>query len=157
MIKNLKIMDVFIQKIAQTMPTLDLKLKQADIGDSPELFIKKTIMSAFYMSIGIGIFLFLVLARLGNFTKYILIGTPIIFIMLFIYFLRVPDVKILKKQKAINSEIVFAGRFLIIELESGVSLYNSMINLGKNYKVIGAYFREIVEKIKFQEKRGKMK
>ena len=147
--KNLKIMDLVIQKIVQTMPTLDLKLKQADITDSPEYFVKKTLMSAGYMALGVGVFLFLVLAKLGSFTKYILMATPIIFIILFVYFLRVPDVKVLKKQKAINSEIVFAGRFLIIELESGVPLYDAFKNIAKNYPEIGTYFNEIIVKIDF--------
>ncbi|MBN1502625.1 type II secretion system F family protein [Candidatus Woesearchaeota archaeon] len=47
----------------------------------------------------------------------------------------------------INKEVIFAGRFLIVELESGVSLYNALNNMSKSYQVVGAYFREIVEKV----------
>jgi hypothetical protein len=37
--------------------------------------------------------------------------------------------------------------FLIIEIESGVPLYNAIYNIEKNYKVIGAYFGDIVNKV----------
>jgi len=72
---------------------------------------------------------------------------PIIFFILFSYLLKLPDVTISKKEKGISKEIVFAGRHLIIELESGVPLYNALINVSKNYEVIGKYFKEIVNKV----------
>lgn len=146
-IKNIKFLDLLIVRITKLMPSLSLKLKQADLKDTPEFFIKKTLMSSLYMAGGLMVFLFLVLSKLGDFTKFLILATPIVFIVLFVYFLRVPDVKILKKQREVNSEIVFAGRFLIIELESGVPLYNAFQNVTKNYPTIGKYFNDIVTKI----------
>ena len=69
------------------------------------------------------------------------------FFIMFFYMLKVPDVKILRKGREISREIVFAGRFMIIELESGVSLYDAMVNVSKNYEVIGEYFKEIIDKV----------
>jgi flagellar protein FlaJ len=67
--------------------------------------------------------------------------------VMFFYMIRLPDVRISKKEKDISKEIVFAGRFIIIELESGVPLYNAMVNVSKNYEVIGKYFKEITDKV----------
>ena len=36
---------------------------------------------------------------------------------------------------------------MIIELESGVPLYNAMINISKNYEVVGKYFKEMIDKV----------
>ncbi|MFH1682467.1 MAG: type II secretion system F family protein [Candidatus Woesearchaeota archaeon] len=143
----IKIVSRIIPRISRAFPGLDVKLKLADISDSPEEFIKKTLMSSLIVAGGLVFFLWMVLARLGNFGKFIFGSGPFVFLLLLFYFWRVPDAKIQKKQHDINSEIVFAGRFLIIELESGVPLYDAFKNLSKNYKIIGKYFAEIVTKI----------
>lgn len=61
--------------------------------------------------------------------------------------LKFPDAIISKREKDISRELVFAGRYLIIELESGIPLYNALVNLSKNYEVLGKYFKEIVDKV----------
>ena len=60
-----------------------------------------------------------------------------------------PDIKISKKEKDISKEIVFAGRYLVIEIQSGVPLYNAMVNMSKNYEIIGHYFKEVTDKVDF--------
>ena len=126
---------------------LKLKLKQAGMEDKPEDFIKKTFISAFYMTTGLVVALFLVLAKLEVLKGIMFLIIPIIFAMMFLYMLKLPELRISKKEKEISSEIIFAGRFIIIELESGVPLYNAMVNVSKNFRIIGQYFREITDKV----------
>src|SRR3989338_774037 len=140
-------LNAVFQRIAKTFPGLKIKLKQAGMEDKPEDFIKKTFVSAFYMTTGLVVALFLVLAKLNVLKGVLFLAVPIIFFVMFFYMIRLPDVKISKKEKEISKEIVFAGRFLIIELESGVPLYNAMINVSKNYEVIGKYFKEMTDKV----------
>src|SRR3989339_669349 len=135
------------QRIAKAFPGLKIKLKQAGMDDKSEDFIKKTFVSAFYMTTGLVVSLFLVLAKLDVLKGVLFFIVPIVFMVMFFYMIRLPDVKISKKEKEISKEIVFAGRFLIIELESGVPLYNAMINVSKNYDVIGKYFKEMTDKV----------
>ena len=135
------------QRIAKAFPGLKMKLKQAGMDDKSEDFIKKTFVSAFYMTTGLVVSLFLVLAKLDVLKGVLFFIVPIVFMVMFFYMIRLPDVKISKKEKEISKEIVFAGRFLIIELESGVPLYNAMINVSKNYDVIGKYFKEMTDKV----------
>src|SRR3989338_5416451 len=126
---------------------LRMKLKQAGIEEQAGDFYKKTFLSAFYMTTGLVVFLFLVLAKLDILRGTLFLFVPIIFFVMFFYIIRLPDVKISKKEKEISKEIVFAGRFIIIELESGVPLYNAMLNVSKNYETIGRYFKEITNKV----------
>ncbi|MBI2655545.1 type II secretion system F family protein [Candidatus Woesearchaeota archaeon] len=128
---------------------LKLKLKQAGMEDKPEDFIKKTIISAFYMTTGLVVAVFLVLAKFEVLKGIMFLIIPVIFVMMFLYMLKLPELKISRKEKEISSEIVFAGRFIIIELESGVPLYNAMVNVSKNFRIIGQYFREITDKVDF--------
>lgn len=127
-----------------------MKLKSAGMPDTKEEFIKKTFLSSAYITIAIFLIFFLFFSRLPIKTKLLtlIIGVPAVFMLLFFYLMKIPDAKIKSMEKEINKEIIFAGRFLIIEIESGVSLYQAMINIGKSYEVVGGYFREIIEKVK---------
>ena len=142
------ISSVLIRRIVRTLPGINIKLKQAGMFDTPEEFIKKTILSAFYLTTGITALVVTVLTQLEILSSIIYFAFPVfMFFIMFFYMLKVPDVKILRKGKEISREIVFAGRFMMIELESGVSLYDAMINASKNYEVIGKYFKEIIDKV----------
>ena len=133
--------------ISRQFPALKFKLKQAGMDDKPEGFIKKTFVSAFYMTTGLIIFFFLILAKLNVFKGVLFFAIPVIFAIMFVYMMKLPDLKIIRKDKEISKEIVFAGRFLIIELESGIPLYDAMVNISKNYENIGKYFKEITDKV----------
>ncbi|MFH1174512.1 MAG: type II secretion system F family protein [archaeon] len=130
------------ENIAKRIPGLKLKLLQAHMLESPEQYIKKTVMLAFYITIGLFFFLFAFFK-----TPWLILALPFVFVIAFFYFLRYTDLKVLKIEKQINEEIIFAGRFLIIEVESGVPIYTAFLNISRNYRVIGRYFGEIIEKV----------
>jgi pilus assembly protein TadC len=140
-------MNTIFQIIVRSLPNLKHSLKKAGINYKPEDFVKRTFLSAFYMTTGIVVSLTLILAKFGVLKSIMVIFIPIIFLILFSYMLKFPEVKISKKEKEISREIIFAGRHLIIELESGVPLYNALVNVSKNYEAIGVYFKEIVNKV----------
>jgi archaeal flagellar protein FlaJ len=137
----------FIKIISERFPGLEVKLLQSGIQDTKEEFVKKTLITALYMTFGITLFLWLVLTKLGPFTSIIFMLAPILFSVFFFYLLKIPDFKIIKIEREINSEILYAGRFLIIELQSGVTLYDSFKNIAKNFETMGKYFSDIVNKI----------
>jgi flagellar protein FlaJ len=99
-------------------------------------------MTAVFLTSALLIIIFAFIKKANIFLLF-----PLIFFFSFFYFLRYVDVKIERIKKNINQEIIFAGRFLIIELESGVPIYNAFVNLGRSYEVIGSYFNEVVEKV----------
>lgn len=143
----LRMVSFIFQIIARNLPNLKHKLKKAGVNYKPEEFIRRTFLSAFYMTTGLVIFLVLILAKFSVLKGIMIVFIPIIFLILFSYMLKLPDVIISRKEKGITREIVFAGRHLVIELESGVPLYNAMINVSKNYEVVGGYFKKIIESI----------
>ena len=132
---------------------LDSKLKQAGMYETKADFIHKVLKLALMGALGITAFLFFVLGKtkLGantlSFVSFLVGAFLILFFILANYFLRTPDVLIMKKSREVSKEIVFAGRFLIIELESGVPLYNAMMNVSDNYPMIGKYFNDIIQKV----------
>jgi len=132
----------FYKVLARGVPELKLKLSRARINEEPEHYMKRTLSTAIFMTFGLLIITFAFIKK-----PIIFLAFPIIFLFSFSYFLRYVDVKTEKMKRSINQEIIFAGRFLIIELQSGVPIYNAFINLGKNYETIGPSFKEIVEKV----------
>ncbi|RMF05344.1 hypothetical protein D6764_04950 [Candidatus Woesearchaeota archaeon] len=134
-------------KIAQSIPGLKTKLFQAEMLDEPPEFVKKAFLTALYMSLTLYFIIFLITSKMGLGIAGLLLSYPVALSVFFLYFLKLPDVKILRKEKDINREIVFAGRFLIIEMESGVPIYDTFKNVAKNYETIGKYFREVIDKV----------
>lgn len=131
----------FYRFVASQMPELELKLRKARLTDTSEYYVKKTFFSSFVLSIGIILILFFFFQSL-----LVILSFPIFILLFFFYLIHYVDMHILKLSRAVTQEIVFAGRFLIIELESGVPMFNAFEHVGNEYPVVGLYFHEIIEK-----------
>jgi pilus assembly protein TadC len=136
------------KKLARQFPEIGVRLKQAEITDSPEKFMRKTFLTAVYMSVGLFIVLFMLLGK-SDLKIWVLLSPPVLFILFFFYFLKLPDVIMLRKERELNQDIVFAARFLLIELESGVPLYDAFRHVKDNYERMGKPFSEIVRNVDY--------
>ena len=143
----IKILKNHFFRVAKSLPDLDLKLKQAGMKETPEQFVKKTFFTSFYMTTGLILFLAAAFSKAKLLIVILAVLFPLLFIGVFFYFVKLPDVKIIKKRKAIDREVVYAGRFLIVEMESGVLLYNAMANVAKSYKEVGKVFQDILNSV----------
>lgn len=136
-----------IKRIARKLPTLGIKLKQGGMNVTPEQFVKRTVMSAFYLTTGMLLITAGFFSRFEFFGQILAVLTPLLFILLFVYFLRIPDVKARRIMTEINSEIVDAGRFMLVELQSGMSIYESIKTASKNFPHVGKHFHKIIVSI----------
>ncbi len=141
------ITSVFFKKIASYFPGLKDNLKSARMPERADEFVRRIFLVSSYATLGFSISGFLLFSKFELLSYSLLILPILIFAVSFFYLLKLPDVKIRKTEKEINKEIVFAGRHLIIEIGSGVPLYNAMLNMIKNYEVIGRHFKEITDKV----------
>lgn len=134
--------------LAGRMPKLKGQLRQAEIQHVPDEFVKRAFVSAFMLSFVL-VLLFGggMLTSLGKPVTLAVVAFPIVLVLAFNYFLRTPSAVIKRKEKEINTEIVFATRFLIIENDAGVPLYDCFVNISKTYKAIGKYFGSIIESV----------
>ncbi len=132
----------FYKNLVRRFPELKLKLRQARMSDTPEYYLKKTVFISGLAATAI-FFLFF------GFTKSLqaVLVLPIAFFLFFFYLLHYVDFRIQKLNKEISKEIVFAGRFLLVELESGVPMFNAFKNMAEQYEAVGKYFGEIVERV----------
>ena len=128
--------------IAKNIPGLRLKLRQAGIFQEPEEYVKVTIGTSILLSVGLFFMFFFF-----TLSFWAIVVVPISIPLLFMYFVKFVDVKIEKIKKKIDEEIIFAGRFLLIGLESGVPMHKIFEDMEKNYEYVGYYFGEILNKV----------
>lgn len=128
--------------LSKQFPGLRLQLAQARIMQTPEEYIRRTMMISMFLATALVILLF-------AFTKKPLMALafPIAYVFAFMYFMNYAQARIVRIQREISKEIIFAGRFLIIELESGVPIYEAFQNMAKNYETVGQYFGEVIQRV----------
>lgn len=128
--------------IAKRFPDLKFKLAQARVDESVEYYVQKTFFVSMLLAAGVTIILF-------AFSKSpkALLFFPVVYLITFFYLMHATDAKLSKIQRNVSKEVVFAGRFLIIELESGVPMYTAFQNISNSYEHVGKYFSEITQRV----------
>ena len=63
------------------------------------------------------------------------------------FMVQMPFVYIKKRRESMDREVLFAGRYLLVKMKSGVPLLNALIDASQSYGVGSDFFREIVEDI----------
>lgn len=131
-----------LKALASRLPELRTKLRVARLPDSPEYYLRKTVTLGALLGFAIALVAF-------GFTKspLALLLFPPAAAIFSLYFYRAVDLQIQKESRMINQELVYATRYLIIQLESGIPIYATFDNIGRNYEHVGKYFREINEKM----------
>lgn len=137
----------FIEQLTAQFPDLKKKLRTAHVDKTPEAYVAEKFQGALVLSVGLGIFFFLVLTKLKVSPFMILFLVLVFFFIIFSVFIRHVDAMIRRREKDIDREVLFAGRFLLIKLNTGQPLINAIVEASKSYGVASKYFKEIVREI----------
>ncbi len=128
-------------------PELKKKLLMAKIDKSPETFMSEVIRKTATSTMFFLILIFFLFSKKKG-ILLILVISAILLVKLFYYLnLKIIDAKILKRGKDIDREVLFAGRFLLIKLNSGQPLINAIFEASESFGVANKYFKEIVRDI----------
>lgn len=136
---------LILKKLSKVLPNLAFKLKQSGSKDTPESFFRKVLLMSFFLSLVFAVYFYYIITK--RFDAYVFLFFILLFFIFFAYLVKYPDVKIARKERDIDKELIFGIRYLIIEIESGVPIYQALISLSKNYKKIGKYLKEILNKV----------
>lgn len=115
--------------------------------ETAEQFVKKTIELTAMLSIGTLILLFFIFEVAGISLGYFFVLFPALLAGYFIFLLQSPKGIISKRRRELDQEVLFAGRFLLVKVNSGRPLLNALIEGSQSYGVSSKYFKEIVEDI----------
>ena len=136
--------------VARKFPSIKDNLRIAHNKNHPEKFIAKSLRITLYVSITLTFLSFLLF---GKTTAPAKLAVLMILVFALSYFfvasftLQSPKGAIRQRQREIDREVLFAGRFLLIKIESGTPLMNTLADAAKMKGFAAKYFKEIVDDI----------
>ncbi|MCF7871433.1 type II secretion system F family protein [Candidatus Woesearchaeota archaeon] len=133
--------------IASKNPHLKKELKVARIEKTPTEIVKQSLQFATYTTFGFTFLLFLFFLKEGTELTWLLLIAPILYYLMYNFNMLKIKSSILKRKKEIDKDVLFAGRYLLVKLNSGQPLINALIDASKSYGVANKYFKEIVREI----------
>ena len=137
----------FANRVVSFFPTLKSELRIAHLPYTPIQYVNKnlkiTTIYAFFFTI-----LFFFVLQKAKLSLLLLVPIfAILFILLFEYSFLNIKAKIRKREREINKEVLFVGRYLLVKLYSGRPLLNALIETASGRGVASKYVKEIVDDI----------
>jgi flagellar protein FlaJ len=145
--KGAKPLRVVSEWLMPYYPNMRKKLLMAGMDKPPEDFLDGVVISTFLFTIVLAVATAVFLSSMQVELFWLIPLFFVYLLMAFQYFMLYPDVKITKRKKDIDYELVFAGRHLLIALKSGMPLFDSLVGVSKGYGAVSEEFNRIVEKV----------
>lgn len=145
---------LFIGKsVSKIIYSLPYDLKNADINIDPQRYSIASLISAsvyFFLFSIVGIIFGFVLTRQmeGETIVLAIIFGSIAFILSLIFHLYFPKIRAKQIAKAVEQDLLFALRTILIQVSSGISLFESMRVISRsNYGQVSEEFSEVIRDI----------
>lgn len=135
-------------RIADRYKDLKLSLDQADIKLSPTEYVSMCLTSSLFFFLGFSAFLSLILAKLEISIIFGIIGTLFLSLFILSQQLIYPRLKANKRIKDIERNLLPALQNMLVQLNSGVPLFNVMATISDaDYGGVSQQFKIAVRKI----------
>ncbi|MBN2052692.1 type II secretion system F family protein [Candidatus Woesearchaeota archaeon] len=131
----------------KSLTLLKRKLVIAGINKSPKDFMNQCRKIALFVGILMGALSFFIIKKDDKPIVLVFLVGIVFFFLAYSVLLKAVDARISKRAKEIDKDVLFAGRFLLIKLNSGKPLINAIMEASQSYGVANAYFKEIVRNI----------
>ena len=142
---------VAIEKVlVRRFPGLKKSLRMAHVKQTPEVFVKRAFRLSLYASFALGATAFFGTAKMLPIQNVLALVPAVLvasFLLIFTFFINSPKGIIRKRQRDIDKDALFAGRYMLIKLESGSPIVNTLVDASRGYGIAAKYFREIVGEI----------
>lgn len=124
-----------------------VRLRMARVTTPVQQFMKRVLVSSVILGLALWL-VFLLFFRIMRFSFILaLLLLPFLWFLSYTFLLHTPDIKIHQRKKETDSQALFATRYLLVKLQSGVPLFNAMMDAAKEGGAAGRFFKEIVEDI----------
>jgi flagellar protein FlaJ len=138
----------FGDMICKSFPSLKLSLYQANIDLRPREYASLIVLTS--------IFYFVLMTPL-IFWIGMMVGKPDFFLPFFVggvfssfvffYLIQYPKVVASRRMKVLESDLLSSLQHMLIEIKSGVPLFNSMISISDGYGEISEEFKKVVKEV----------
>jgi len=133
-------------------PKVEESIKETNLDYYPAEYIAAVVVNAgFIGGLMFALIFFLMYMRGKLLSQAIGVGIAVGFGLFFLFFMiliRYPDVIAGKRAEMIDRSLIFALKDMLLQVGSGVALYNSLVNIAEsNYGEVSVEFRRIVKEI----------
>lgn len=137
--------------IVRIFPNLQLTLVQAGIDMKDREYLAIAIFTSlfYFLLVNLLFLFFFFVAIVPQTIFFISLGVSVFIALLsFFYLIFYPNLIVIRKIKDLEKNLLFALRHLLVQVRSGVTLFDSMDSVSKaNYGTISNEFRDVVKKI----------
>lgn len=137
------------EKGRAAVPSIEQDLRMARMDDDPDEYLAFALYKALQMGIGLGASAVAIGFILNlNLMKYLGAGIMIVITpLLFLSFGYQPKIKAKNISRNIEKNLPYALRHMLIEVSSGISLYQAMVSVSQDYEEASDEFERIVSDI----------
>jgi flagellar protein FlaJ len=134
--------------VAKSVPSLKLNLYQAEIHLSPTRYASVVVFTSVFYFFLLTFLVFFIGLLVGkvDFLLPLSIGTIFSFFV-FSYLLKYPKFVAIRRMKKLERDLLNALEHILIEIKSGVPLFNAMVGVSEGYGEISKEFEIIVKEI----------
>jgi flagellar protein FlaJ len=134
--------------ISKSIPSLKLNLYQAKMDVHPREYASVMVFCSIFYFILFNVLIFSIGLFLGRVDFFL---PPVIGLsfsgFVFFYLIRWPKTISVKRMKILETNLLGALQHILIEIKSGVPLFNAMIGVSKGYGKISEEFEKVVKEI----------
>jgi flagellar protein FlaJ len=138
---------------AKFIPGLKYDLAKTDIGLTENEYMAACLLNCFVVfALFSGMLFFLLwFVRVKTFSESLILSLGIgigLFILFFVLLIRYPKIIAKKKAEQVEKNLVFALKDMLLQVKSGISLYNSLVNISKaNYGMVSRNFERVAKQV----------
>lgn len=138
---------VFTNRVASHFPLLKRDLRMAHSKYTPLEYVGKSLKMAALYSILMTSMIFFVLHKAQLPLFLVVPAFMVFFVLIFEYSVISIKSRIRHREREINKEVLFVGRYLLVKLYSGRPLLNALVETANSRGVAAKYIKEIVDDI----------
>ncbi len=137
------------QNTRKMVPNIERDLIRARMDLDPDMFLASAMLRALQISftLALGVMAFGFYADKSNLMGGALFGFPLIFAFAFFSFANYPKIKGRRISRELDKNLPYALRHMLIEVRSGISLYEAMVSVSEDYGEASKEFNRIVKDI----------
>ena len=139
----------YAKKIAPYLQGIKVDLIHAKKRYSVEEYIAYALYSAVKSSVMIFFTLFFMWFILKDIIilKIAFASIPLFFLMMMYTILAKPNIMAKRRARQMDGELPYAMRHLLVEIRSGIPIYEGLVNISEGYGAVSQEFKEVVSQI----------
>jgi len=133
--------------IASGFPNLKHTLTQAQMHYTPAGFVQYAVQGAIFVSLILLVIGWLLLKENPWVILILLLCAPVLLLLSFMYLMQFPGSRQDRGQSGLTRSWCSQAGHMLIELQSGVPLFDALIGISRDYGPVSDEFNKVVEKV----------